>query len=145
MALNSDNKFFWNNSGWVCLFVKSEELHQKSLDLAENQISKKIPFLTSDLVIQETLTLLMARKESDAAKYFWSNVTDSKLIKIERIDEERFSKSGDFFCKQIDQGYSFVDVSSFLLMKELKIRKVVTLDNHFAKAGFQVLLTKKVG
>ena len=86
------------------------------------------------------MTLFMARKESSRAIDFWNLIQNSNLIQIEKIDLERFKKSGDYFCKHLDQNYSFVDASSFLLMKECKINKVVTLDKHFNKAGFQVLL-----
>ncbi len=63
----------------------------------------RIPFFTSDLVIQETMTLFMARKELEKAKLFWSNLSDSKIIRIERIDETRFQKAGDFFCRHKDR------------------------------------------
>jgi predicted nucleic acid-binding protein len=131
---------FWDTSGWYTLFVQSESLYLKAKDLAQEQIKNKIYFLTSDYVVQETMTLFMARKESSRAIDFWNLIQNSNLIQIEKIDLERFKKSGDYFCKHLDQNYSFVDASSFLLMKECKTNKVVTLDKHFNKAGFQVLL-----
>ncbi len=134
MVSKTKKYVFWDTSGWYTLFVQSESLYLKAKDLAQEQIKNKIYFLTSDYVIQETMTLFMARKESSRAIDFWN------LIQIEKIDSERFKKSGDYFCKHLDQNYSFVDASSFLLMKECKTNKVVTLDKHFNKAGFQVLL-----
>jgi predicted nucleic acid-binding protein len=131
---------FWDTSGWFTLYVKSEEMHKKALEIAEYQIQNKIPFITSDLVIHETMTLFMARKQPKSAIQFWSTFNHSKLVRIEKIDDNQFQKSGDYFCNQIEQGYSFTDVSSFLVMKELKITSAVTLDKHFVKAGFQILL-----
>lgn len=133
-------QIFWDTSGWFSLLNSTEEFHENALEIANKQVSKKIFFLTSDLVVQETMTLFMARKEHAIAKQFWTNVQESKIIRIERIDETRFQKSGEFFCKHIEHGYSFVDVSSFLLMREFKISEVVTTDKHFAKSGFQILL-----
>jgi uncharacterized protein len=133
-------QIFWDTSGWFSLLNSTEEFHENALEIANKQVSKKIFFLTSDLVVQETMTLFMARKEHAIAKQFWTNVQESKIIRIERIDETRFQKSGEFFCKHIEHGYSFADVSSFLLMREFKISEVVTTDKHFAKSGFQILL-----
>ena len=39
-----------------------------------------------------------------------------------------------------DQGYSFTDCSSFVVMGEFKIRNVLTHDLHFDQAGFFALL-----
>ncbi|MBP6739838.1 MAG: type II toxin-antitoxin system VapC family toxin, partial [Leptospiraceae bacterium] len=108
--------------------------------IADQLQKSKLPFFTSDLVIQETMTLLMARKETEKAKQFWASLNDSKVIRLERIDESRFQKSGDYFVKHIDQGYSFVDASSFILMKEFRIASAVSTDKHFTKAGFKKLL-----
>ena len=38
-----------------------------------------------------------------------------------------------------DHRYSFTDCTSFVLMRELKISDVLTTDEHFREAGFDVL------
>ena len=139
--VNKKSKYpFWDTSGWFSLVIPSEANHTEAKNIADQLQKSKLPFFTSDLVIQETMTLLMARKEIEKAKQFWSSLIDSKVIRLERIDEFRFQKSGDYFSKHIDQGYSFVDASSFILMKEFKITDAVTTDKHFTQAGFNKLL-----
>lgn len=140
MAYKGQKYFFWDTSGWFSLLVPEDEFHEDATNIANHSTRMHIPFITSDLVIQETMTLLMARKEIQKAKLFWSNLSESKVVRIEKIDESRFQKTGEFFCRQIEQGYSFVDVSSFILMKELKITEAVSTDKHFKKAGFTALL-----
>ena len=73
------------------LFVESESLYLKAKDHAQEQIKNKIYFLTSDYVVQEKMSIFMARKDSSRAIDFWN------LIQIEKIDLERFKKSGDYF------------------------------------------------
>lgn len=137
-----ESKFpFWDTSGWFSLIVPSEANHAASKKIADQLQKSKLFFFTSDLVIQETMTLLMARKETLKAKQFWSSLSESKVIRMERINEARFHRSGEYFSKHIDQGYSFVDASSFILMKEFKISTAVSTDKHFTKAGFKKLLS----
>lgn len=38
-----------------------------------------------------------------------------------------------------DKPFSFTDCTSFVIMKEQRIRQALTCDEHFAYAGFQVL------
>ncbi len=46
----------------------------------------------------------------------------------------------DLFKEHFDQGYSFTDCTSSVLMKELGIRQALTTDQHFLIAGFEPLL-----
>ena len=42
------------------------------------------------------------------------------------------------FAKYADQNVSFTDCTSFELMKQNRIRRAFTLDEHFQRAGFSV-------
>ena len=46
----------------------------------------------------------------------------------------------EFIRRQADQGYSFVDCLSFCVMKERGLKRALTTDEHFRKAGFEALL-----
>jgi len=43
------------------------------------------------------------------------------------------------FQARRDKKYSFVDCTSFVLMRRLKIEKAVALDQDFAREGFELL------
>ncbi len=43
------------------------------------------------------------------------------------------------FRKFADQRVSFTDCISFVLMKRFRIRTAFTFDQHFARAGFEVI------
>ena len=53
---------------------------------------------------------------------------------------ERFAEAGRFFLKHADHGYSFTDVTSIVIMRELSLRQAFTHDRHFSEAGFEILL-----
>ena len=86
MASSKDSKYpFWDTSGWFSLIIPSESNHDEAKNIADQLQKSKLPFFTSDLVIQETMTLLMARKETEKAKQFWASLNDSKVIRLERM------------------------------------------------------------
>lgn len=52
---------------------------------------------------------------------------------------ETFQRALDLYRRRMDKGYSLVDCRSMLLMRELRIRDVLTGDKHFAQEGFNKL------
>ena len=45
--------------------------------------------------------------------------------------------------KHIDQEFSFTDCTSFVVMKELRLREALATDHHFRIAGFVPLLEEE--
>jgi predicted nucleic acid-binding protein len=45
----------------------------------------------------------------------------------------------DWIERYADQDFSLADAVSFAVMRERRIEEVLTLDHHFAAAGFRVL------
>ena len=41
--------------------------------------------------------------------------------------------------KLMFKDFSFTDCCSFVVMRELRIRRVLTLDHHFRQMGFEVV------
>lgn len=73
------------------------------------------------------MRLLEIIDRSEAFRLFW-------------IGEKRFEAAKSFFQKHADHGYSFTDCTSFVLMRELRIKEVLTTERHFVEAGFRPLL-----
>ena len=42
------------------------------------------------------------------------------------------------FFRYRDKDFSFTDCTSFILMRELKLREALTTDHHFVQAGFAI-------
>jgi hypothetical protein len=95
--------------------------------------------ITSDYVIDETLTLLRFRLGLSAAEEWWHGIAASSRVLRELIHEERAERARHIFFRHRDKSFSFTDCTSFALMRELRMREALTTDKHFRQAGFQTL------
>lgn len=94
-----------------------------------------LPLLTSNYIIDETLTLVKDRLGHHIAikigKELW-NEEAAHLVRVTSTDEQN---AWALFVKYHDKGFSFTDCTSFVLMKRLKITTVFTFDEHFDQYG----------
>ena len=96
--------------------------------------------VTSDYVLDETLTLIRARRRVGVAMQFLNKIRKSHNLTLVWIDKEEFDKAAILFETSIErQIWSFTDCTSFSIMKELGITDVYSFDSDFRKAGFHVL------
>ena len=94
---------------------------------------------TSDYIADETVALLTARRMTHKIKDFIYVINNSKSLKIQFMDPDIFSVALQFISKRLNQGYSFTDVTSFVIMEPLKIKHALTSDGHFLVAGFKMI------
>jgi hypothetical protein len=87
------------------------------------------------------VTLAKARSGAHVALRILDLVERSAGIRIEWIDAARFDATRAYFRKHADHAYSFTDCSSFVVMRELRLRQALTTDGHFREAGFEALLS----
>ena len=101
--------------------------------------------VTTDYILDETFTRLFSRCHFSEAHRFSDAVLGAEsagILKIERITKERFDAAYGLRARYRDKpSISFTDLTSFVVMKELRIRDVLTGDAHFAQVrlGFRRL------
>ena len=133
----SDTLF--DTSGFFALIDKRDPMHGKAVRWVEKQ-RKRIRPVSTEWVIGETCTLLVARKRSHLVARFLDYINDSAALVLVNPDEMLLHAAKAMIRQQAEQGYSFVDCISFCLMKERSIRNAFTTDTHYRKAGFSALL-----
>jgi len=132
-------EIFVDTSGFYALLVKEDTAHDKAADHVRNAAGKS-RFLTTDYVLDETATLLKARRHVDVIKPFFAIVLNSMACRVTWMHPDLFSTAHAYFLKHSDQDYSFTDCVSFLVMREQRVKVALTKDAHFRQAGFEVLL-----
>jgi len=95
--------------------------------------------VTSSAILAETWTFLRRRVDHTAAVAWLDRILTAANIRTERIDEELEAQAWAWLRAHDERPYSFVDSTSFALMRKLRIAKVLAFDGDFAAAGFDEL------
>ena len=133
---------FVDTAGFLALWDASDEHHFRALHLQSGLASSKRQLVTTDYIVDETVTLLLVRHSHAAASDFLETVTATEWIRVEWVDSDRFHAAADLFTDHKDKEWSFTDCVSFALMREFGLADSFTTDHHFRQAGFNPLLEK---
>jgi len=87
-------------------------------------------FVTTDLIVAETWTLLSAHLGRPAAVTFWATLRDTRtpIVTIDAVDLE---SAWHIVQTLPDQTFSFVDCTTFAVMQRLGIDEAFAFDSHF--------------
>ena len=87
----------------------------------------------------ETWTFLRRRMGHASAVDFSNEVERSEHLRIVFVGPEIEDDAIRWLRRHDERPYSFVDATSFLVMRDLKIADVLTFDSDFTAAGFRQL------
>jgi len=89
--------------------------------------------------LDETITLLFRHLPFETAKEGLEKIERAiaeNYLVLEWINKKRFKKAKDLRLKLQDKPrISFTDLTSMVVMKELRIKDVLTEDDHFIQVG----------
>ena len=132
-------KIFVDTSGWVGLFVANDENHEKAVSIFENIKRGKMSIYTSDYVLDETITTILARGNHKQSVIAGKVLFTSEIIKIVYVYTDYFRATWELYQKYRDKQFSFTDVSSFSIIKDLNIKKAFAFDQDFIQAGIELI------
>lgn len=127
---------FVDTSFWFARAIARDRLHAEAVELSEHHADE--PLVTSNLVLGETWTLLN-RKAGYRPAIRWLDGLQSEQIVVERVDAELETEAWAWLRIHDERPYSFVDATSFALMRKLRITDALAFDGDFAAAGFTEL------
>lgn len=133
------NRLFVDTAGWIACADEADPVHRAARSARDAALERGHTLVTTDYVIDETLTIIRLRLGLGAAEAWWAQVRDSTRLRCEWIDATRADRARLLFFRHQDKDFSFTDCTSFVVMQELKIRCALTTDAHFRQAGFEVV------
>ena len=135
MALS---RIFIDTGAFVAACLPRDQFYQRSRQAWNELSGTAIRLYSSDAIFQETAMLLHYRSgPSSAIRWIELQMQSESIIWLP-IDAEVQKSTLPWMKKYADQAVSFVDATSFALMRRENIRHVFTFDRHFAAAGFRL-------
>ena len=92
--------------------------------------------MTTNLIVAETYALLLSRTRREATLAFLRVVRQSPNEVVSATPDLEDRAITHWLERYEDQDFSLADAVSFEVMTGRGIREVLTLDQHFAVAGF---------
>src|SRR5205807_425208 len=92
--------------------------------------------VTTNQVRGETWTYLRRRAGHAAAVGFLDVLEDSPRVRVERVRQEAEERALAWLRQHDEREYSFVDATSFVVMRVLRIHEALAFDGDFSAAGF---------
>lgn len=124
---------FVDTSFWVALFFQHDSHHVAACDLWSGESGS---LLSTNHVMGETWTFIRRRRgHADAARVL-DALSASRRVTFVRVERDAEDEAWEWLRRHDDREYSFVDATSFAVMRRRRLREALAFDNDFASAGF---------
>jgi predicted nucleic acid-binding protein len=134
------NEFFLDTSYIIALSVESDEHHQRAEELAEQLLTSQTPMVTTRAVLLEIGNALSKQRYRKAAGELLDALEHDPQVEIVSITEDLYECALALFGSRMDKEWGLIDCLSFIAMQQRGLTDALTTDEHFAQAGFRVLL-----
>lgn len=123
---------FADTSFWAALGNATDDRHEDAVRLWSG---KPGIVITSNHVLGETWTLLNRRSGHRVATTV-AAIRHSAQVRVDHVSPELEEEAWQWLAKRDEREYSFVDATSFALMRKKKISEAFAFDDDFTAAGF---------
>lgn len=124
---------FIDTSFWFALQDRNDRRHAEASALVALGIGRAV---TSAPVLGETWTLLRRRMGHAAAVGFIDQVARIQSLDVVHVSERAELDAWHWLRRHAERQYSFVDATSFVVMRSRRIREALAFDGDFSAAGF---------
>jgi len=131
---------FVDTFAFISLFNEDDHYHKKSSEINNYYLEHGVYYVTTNFVLDESITLLRRYLNHSAVVQFYKTVKSSNVFEFIHITEHIENTAWNIFEKYSDKDFSFTDCTSFAVMNDNKINKVFTHDHHFEQMGFEILI-----
>ena len=117
--------------------MRRDTHHDEALRLLERERGQRL--VTSNDVRGETWTFLRRRAGHASAVAFLDMLARTRHVDVVTVESDVEARALRWLRQHDEREYSFVDATSFAVMRSLRLRNAFAFDSDFAAAGFTEL------
>ena len=125
---------FVDTSFWVAAQNDRDDRHHEAVRLLRTNRDRAL--VTTNHVVGETWTFLQRRAGCRDALAFLDSVQGTSTVVREHVDAELETEALAWLRRHKERAYSFVDATSFAVMRRHGIEEAFAFDEDFSAAGF---------
>ncbi len=125
---------FVDTSFWVAVRNRRDQWHRVAVELLSRYGTHAL--ITSNHVRGETWTYLRRKAGHRAAVDFLAALDSSKHIEVVFVDAAHDVAAVEWLKRHDEREYSYVDATSFALMRAIRVTEALAFDGDFGAAGF---------
>jgi predicted nucleic acid-binding protein len=126
-----------DSSAFVAIKNSADPNHEAAYKIFTAYAGSDTGIITSNFIIAESVTVISQKVSHKAAIEFREQ--DLAGIQIVRITEELEEHAFEIFRSLTSKNVSFIDCTSFALMRSLGLTTAFSFDEHFVQQGFKLL------
>jgi predicted nucleic acid-binding protein len=130
-------RVFVDSGPWIALASARDGRHADADRLFRGALARRVPLVTTDLVIAESHRLLLFRAGAAVARAFLDRIDRSPALRLEFATAERHQRARHWLERLADQTITYTDAVSFAVVEDTRCAAVLTFDDDFTVAGFQ--------
>ncbi len=124
---------FVDTSFWVAYRFRRDQHHADAVALWADRSE---PLVTTNLVVGETWTFLRRRAGHVEAVGFLDNIEATTRLSVVSVDPRIEASAWAWLRRHDERDYSFVDATSFEVMRRERITDALAFDGDFTASGF---------
>lgn len=127
-----------DTSAWLAIADVRDGNHSAALTCHRELLAGRFGrLITTDYILDETLTLMRKRSGGMTARKFAEGLDASESVQLIWITPDHYRTARTVFLDQGTRSWSLTDCTSFSVMREFGIRTAFSFDFDFRQAGFE--------
>lgn len=123
---------FVDTGAWFASIVPSDSDYAAAMKWLS---SNSEPLLTTDYIVDETITLLKVRGERSRALKLGEEFFRGSLATVYYLTETDIAQTWETFQRFSDKDWSFTDCASKVVIEKLQLKYAFAFDRHFRQFG----------
>ena len=132
---------FVDTGAWIAISNPKDQHYREAVTIYNRRQQQTIHFLTTDYVIDETVTRLRYDTNHSIAVMFLERIellVETNVLTLIEIDNRIFREAIALFRQYDSTRLSFTDCTSFVVCRENEILEAFAFDQHFLMMGIDL-------